>query len=93
MIARITKITDKLLNSSEGEDLRSYSFNLPFFDTHLDYAYQKEFSEYVIQFWKTRSKYRYPVWIDSINEDDLKKINSYWDWMIDKGIDCWEFEL
>jgi len=49
MIAKIIKITKELLNSSEGKSLQSYSYNLPLFSTNLDYAYQKEYSEYVLQ--------------------------------------------
>lgn len=48
MIAKIIKITDDLLNSSEGEKLRSYSHNLPLFSTNLNYISQ-ELSQYVLQ--------------------------------------------
>lgn len=61
MIGKIIKITDDLLNSSEGEKLRSYSYNLPLFSTNLISAYRQEFSQYVLQLWLVDHKYRYPA--------------------------------
>lgn len=92
MIAKITKITKELLNSSEGESLQSYSYNLPLFSTNLNYAYQKEYSEYVLQLWIV-SHGRYPVWPQQLTMDDLKKINAYWDYCIENKKDVIEFEL
>ena len=92
MIAKIIKITDDLLNSSEGEKLRSYSHNLPLFSTNLN-CISQELSQYVLQLWQVSHGYRYPVWIPFINEDDFKKINAYWDWMVEEGLDDFEFLL
>jgi hypothetical protein len=47
----------------------------------------------VLQLWQVNHGYRYPVWIPFINEDDFKKINAYWDWMIEEGLDEFEFLL
>ena len=93
MIAKIVKVTKELLNSFEGENLRSYSYNLPLFGVNLDQAYQKELSEYVLQLWQINNGYRYPTWIPFINEDDLKVINATWDWMIQENMSNYEFLL
>jgi len=93
MIAKIIKITEELLNSSEGKNLRSYSYNLPLFSPKLDYAYQKEFSEYVLQLWGINNGIRYPTWIPFLNDDDFKKVNIYWDWVVEEGLDKFEFLL
>ena len=93
MIARIIKITEDVKNSSNYKKILSYSFNLPLFSCNLNYAYQKEISEYVLQLWTIRNGERYPAWIPFINEDDFKKINSYLDWIIDENLDIFEFIL
>ena len=93
MIAKIIKITDDMLNSSAGEKLRSYSYNLPLFSTNLNSAYRQEFSQYVLQLWLVDHKYRYPAWIPFVNEDDFKKINAYWNWVVEEGLDDFEFLL
>lgn len=93
MIAKIIKVTDELLNSPEGENLRGYSYNLPLFSSKLDYAYQKEFSEYVLQLWQVNHGYRYPTWIPFLNDDDFNKVNMYWDWVVWTKLDKFEFLL
>jgi len=93
MIAKIIKITDKVRDSSEYEDIRSYSYNLPLFSPKLDYAYQKEMSEYVLQLWQINHGERYPTWIPFLNEDDYKKVNVYWDWIVAEGLEKFEFLL
>lgn len=93
MIGKIIKITKELLNSPQGDDLRGYSYNLPLFGTNLDQAYQKEFSEYVLQLWQINHGARYPTWIPFVNEDDVKVINAYLDWVIENNLDNFEFLL
>ena len=93
MIAKIIKITDEIKNSSEYESIRSYSYNLPLFNLNLNYAYQKELSEYVLQLWRINNGVRYLIWIPFLNEDDFKKVNVYWDWVVEEGLDKFEFLL
>ena len=93
MIAKIIKITDKVLNSSEGKSLQSYSCNLPLFSSKLEYNNDNELSEYVLQLWQINNGCRYPTWIPFLNEDDFNKINIYWEWMISEKLDNFEFLL
>lgn len=93
MIAKIIKITDKVLNSSEGKFLQSYSCKLPLFSLKLQYNDNSELSEYVLQLWQINNGCRYPTWIPFINEDDFKKINAYWDWVVEEKLDDFEFLL
>lgn len=93
MIAKIIKITDKIKNSSEYSGILGYSYNLPLFSIKLADAYQKELSEYVLQLWQVNHGSRYPAWIPFLNEDDLKKINIYLDWVISENLENFEFLL
>lgn len=93
MIAKIIKITDEIRKSPEYVSILGYSYNLPLFSTKLNDAYQKEVSEYVLQLWQINHGERYPTWIPFLNEDDFKKVNIYLDWMINEGLDKFEFLL
>ena len=93
MIAEIIKVTETLKNRPQWESFLCYSYNLPLFETNLNYAYQPELSEYVLRFWQIVNKNRYPCFIPFINEDDFKKINAYWDYVVSNGLDKFEFML
>ena len=94
MIAKIIKVTDDLLDDADTKLIKSSSYNLPLFDCNLDYAYEKEISEWVLQLWSIQSKHiRYPSWKDTVNEDELKKINAWWDYCVTNNKDVVEFEL
>jgi len=94
MIAKIVKLTKKILDSHEGFSFRGYSYNLPLFDTNLDSAFRQEFSEYILQLWIIGSKHcRYPAWRSEVNYDEFKKINAWWEYCIENNKDVVEFEL
>lgn len=94
MIAKIIKITDKIRNNSpEYKSIQGYSYNLPLLSTNLGVSYQEESSLYVLQIWQIVSGYRYPILLPFVNEDDFKKINAYWDWVVEEELDDFEFLL
>ena len=94
MIAKIVKLTEEILNSHDGASLRGYSYNLPLFELALADSFRQEFSEYVLQLWEPGPQHsRYPVWRPTINQDEFKKINAWWEYCVENSKDVIEFEL